>query len=184
VHLRVLIALAALASAGCATSNTANTSSKPDAKADKADDKLLGSQATDFTLRDSEGKPVHLSDYLNQKVILIDFWATWCVPCQAELPLLEELYQSRKDKGFVVLSISMDGPETVAQVQTFIRNYNLTYPVLLDTETQVTSIYNQKRTAPLSLLIDKKSRIVKVRQGFNAGDEKAIQAEVDEALAH
>ena len=179
---RAVLALAVLASASCATSGSTGAGGKTDGA--KADEKLLGSQATDFTLRDSEGKPVHLSDYLNQKVVLLDFWATWCVPCQAELPLLEELYQSRKDKGFVVLSVSMDGPETVAQVQTFIRNYNLTYPVLLDTETQVTSIYNQKRTAPLSLLIDKKSRIVKVRQGFNAGDEKAIQAEVDQALAN
>ena len=179
---RAVLALAVLASASCATSGSTGAGGKTDGA--KADEKLLGSQATDFTLRDSEGKPVHLSDYHNQKVVLLDIWATWCVPCQAELPLLEELYQSRKDKGFVVLSVSMDGPETVAQVQTFIRNYNLTYPVLLDTETQVTSIYNQKRTAPLSLLIDKKSRIVKVRQGFNAGDEKAIQAEVDQALAN
>jgi peroxiredoxin len=166
-----LLLVACAPATGGQTNTPANTNTAP------------GANASDFTLRDTDGKDVHLSDYLGQKVILIDFWATWCVPCIAELPLLDNIYQARKDK-FVVLAVSMDGPETLADVQTFVRRYNLNFPVLLDAETRVTNLYNQKRTAPLSVLIDKNGRIIKVREGFNSGDEKLVEAEVDKALAN
>src|SRR5262245_17624566 len=71
-----------------------------------------GARATDFTLRDVDGRTVHLSDYLGKNVVLVNFWATWCAPCAGELPHLERLYETYKAKGFVVLSISMDGPES------------------------------------------------------------------------
>lgn len=147
-----------------------------------ADQARSGAQATDFTLRDVDGNTVRLSDYLDKDVVLLDFWATWCVPCEAELPHLESLYQDKKDKGFVVLGISMDGPETIAQVASYARRYNLSFPVLLDEETKVVNVYNPKRTAPLSLLIDRKGQIATVRSGYNAGDEKLIEADVDRLL--
>ena len=139
---------------------------------------MMGAQATDFTLRDAEGRTVRLSDYVPKDVVLIDFWATWCVPCEAELPHLEQLFEEFKDKGFVVLGVAMDGPETVAQVAPFARRYNLSFPVLLDEETKVVNIYNPKRTAPLSVLIDRKGTISRVRSGYSAGDEKLIAEDV------
>ncbi len=138
----------------------------------------LGAQATDFTLRDTDGKTVQLSDYLGKQVVLIDFWATWCVPCEAELPHLQQLYAANKDRGFVVLGVAMDGPETIAQVGPFARRYNLSFPVLLDEETKVVNVYNPKRTAPLSVLIDRRGQISRVRSGFSAGDEKLIAEDV------
>ena len=137
-----------------------------------------GAPASDFTLRDTDGKNVRLSDFLGKDVVLIDFWATWCVPCEAELPHLEALFESNKDKGFVVLGVAMDGPETVAQVGPFARRYNLTFPVLVDEETKVVNVYNPKRTAPLSVLIDRKGVIARVRSGYSAGDEKLIAEDV------
>jgi peroxiredoxin len=137
-----------------------------------------GTQATDFTLRDTDGRDVRLSDYLGKQVVLIDFWATWCVPCEAELPHLQALYEAHKDKGFVVLGVAMDGPETVAQVAPFARRYNLSFPVLVDDETKVVGIYNPKRTAPLSVLIDRRGQIARVRSGYSAGDEKLIEDDV------
>jgi peroxiredoxin len=138
----------------------------------------IGAQATDFTLRDTDGKTVRLSDFLGKQVVLIDFWATWCVPCEAELPHLEALFESNKDKGFVVLGVAMDGPETIAQVGPFARRYNLQFPVLLDEETKVVNVYNPKRTAPLSVLIDRRGQVARVRSGFSAGDEKLIAEDV------
>ena len=100
------------------------------------------------------------------------------MPCEAELPHLEKLYQDFHDKGFVVLGVAMDGPETVAQVGPFAKRYGVSFPVLLDEETRVVGVYNPKRTAPLNILIDKKGQIARVRNGYNAGDEKLVENDV------
>jgi len=167
----------ALALASCAPS----TANGPGAQS-PSESVALGAAASDFTLKDIDGRSVRLSDYAGQ-VVLLDFWATWCVPCEAEIPHLEELYEQNKSRGFVVLGISMDGPETIANVVGFARRLNLNFPMLLDEETRVTGIYNPKRTAPLSILIDRAGRIVRVRQGYSAGDENLVAADVQSALA-
>jgi peroxiredoxin len=138
--------------------------------------------ATDFTLTTIDGKTVSLSDYLGKKVILLNFWATWCTPCKHELPHLQALYEKHKDEGLVVLGIAIDGPETVASVAPFARRQKLSYPVLLDLETRAVSLYNPRADAPFNVLIDRNGRIVSSRDGFNAGDEKAIEKSVVELL--
>ena len=142
----------------------------------------IGAQATDFTLRDTSGRTVNLSDYLGKNVVVINFWATWCIPCQAELPLLEQIYKANKDAGLVMLGIAMDGPETIAQVPSYVNRYNLTFPNLLDEETKVVATYNPKRTAPLTIEIDRKGIIARVRSGYSAGDEKLIADDVKSLL--
>lgn len=172
--------LASLLLGGCASQGLPNANN-PQAGGG-ADGAAQGAAATDFTLRDVDGKSVSLSDFAG-KVVLIDFWATWCVPCEAEIPHLESLYQKNKDAGLVVLGVSMDGPETVASVGPFVRRYNLSFPVLLDEETKVVGVYNPKRTAPLSVLIDRTGKIVRVRSGYNPGDENLIAEDVAKALS-
>ena len=134
--------------------------------------------ASDFSLRDTEGRVVRLSDYLGKQVVLLNFWATWCVPCAAELPHLQTMYEANKDKGFVVLAISMDGPESVAGVAPQARQYGLTFPVLLDEETRVVGVYNPKRAAPFNVLIGRDGKIAKTREGYSSGDEVAMEADV------
>lgn len=183
--LRSLSLLPLLLAASCAHSAGATAGGSSSAAGGAAsgggDGVAQGAAATDFTLRDVEGQNVHLSDFAG-KVVLIDFWATWCVPCEAEIPHLEKLFQENKDKGLVVLGISMDGPETMAGVAPFVRRYNLSFPVLLDEETRVVGIYNPKRTAPLSVLINRKGEIARVRGGYSPGDENLIADDVKKLL--
>jgi peroxiredoxin len=138
--------------------------------------------APDFALPSVEGETVHLSDYLGKNVVLIDFWATTCVPCMAEMPHLVDLYKLNKDRGLVVLAISLDGPESLADVNRVVHDKEMIFPVLLDQETTVVSRYNPKRELPFAVLIDKRGSIVHKRAGYQPGDEKILTAEIEKVL--
>ena len=142
-----------------------------------------GSRARDFALRDIDGRTVHLSDYLGKDVIVISFWATWCAPCITEQPHLERIYQSYKDQGLVVLGVSMDGPESIAEVAPHARRYHLTYPILLDEETRVVGMLNPKRAAPFTMIIARDGTIAYTHEGYSSGDEITIEDKVKELLA-
>ena len=108
-----------------------------------------------FTLSDLSGKPWHLSD-LKGKVVLVNFWATWCPPCRKEMPDLEVLQGQFKDKGLVILGIS-DEKEPV--VSAFIAKNNYTFPILLDPDRKVNTAY-QVQGIPKSLIYDRNGRLV------------------------
>ena len=139
-------------------------------------------QVADFTLETIDGKTVHLSDYVGKKVVLLDFWATWCEPCLAAMPHLQNMYEAHGSDGFVVLSISMDGPETIAEVRSYVQRQGLSFPVLLDEESRAVSLYNPRRSAPYSVLIARDGTILHKRDGYQPGDEIEIEKEVVAAL--
>ena len=139
-------------------------------------------RASDFTARDIEGKTIHLSDYLGKQAVLLDFCATWCQPCLAELGHLRRLYAKEKPRGFTVLAIAMDSSDTVAEVPAWAHRNNLDFPVLLDEDSHIAGVYNPKKSAPLTVLIDKKGDIVYVHDGYNAGDEVSLEQHVAKAL--
>ncbi|MHB8875042.1 MAG: peroxiredoxin family protein [Myxococcaceae bacterium] len=132
-------------------------------------------RASDFTLRALDGSTVHLSDYLGKDVVMISFWATWCTPCLGEVPHLVKLHQKYKGQGFTLLSIAMDGPETMANVEPTARRYGIDYPVLLDEDTRVLSVYNPARDAPFTVIIGKDGRIAETRVGFAHGEETVLE---------
>jgi peroxiredoxin len=140
-----------------------------------------GTGTSDFTLRDVEGRTVRLSDHRG-KVVLLNFWATWCVPCKGELPHLQRIYETHRDAGFVVLGISMDGPESIANVGPEVRRYGLTFPILLDEETRVVGVYNPKRAAPFNVLISREGSIERTREGYSSGDEIAMEEDIKKLL--
>ena len=142
--------------------------------------KKKGGRATNFTLRDIKGKYLRLSDF-KDKVVLMSFWATWCKPCLAELKHLNKLYAKYKSKGFVVLAISIDGPETRAKVKPTVRRYKFKFPVAIDKEKRVVKLYNPKNAAPYTVYI-KKGRVIKTREGFQVSDLPAIEAEIKKLL--
>lgn len=91
---------------------------------------------SDFTLPALSGGSLAMKD-LRGKTVLVHFWTTWCPPCKWELPLLEKLYREHKDRGFMVLAISIDRSEQV--VRKFVRGKDLTFPIVLDPESAVAS---------------------------------------------
>jgi peroxiredoxin len=141
-----------------------------------------GAPASDFSARDIEGKNVKLSTYLGKEVVLLNFCATWCEPCVAEFPHLRKMYEANKAKGFIILAIAMDGPETVANVPAFARRNQLNFPMLTDEDSRIASLYNPKKSAPLSVLIDKTGKIVSIREGYNPGDEEFLAKDVAKAI--
>jgi peroxiredoxin len=112
-------------------------------------------QKADFTLTDLRGIPWHLHD-LKGKVVLVNFWATWCPPCRKEIPDLQALYDQYKEQGFVVLSIS---DEEAAKVQPFITERKITYPVLLDQGRKVNEEF-QVEGIPKSFVYDRQGKLV------------------------
>ncbi len=137
----------------------------------------------DFELSDTDGSPVRLSDYAGKDVIYLDFWASWCGPCQLELPQLQALYQKYGPKGFVVLAVSMDDPTTVGAVAPVARKNGLTFPVLLDSQSRAGALYNSGHAAPYGVLIGRDGRVIEQHGGYTPGDERRIEALVVAALA-
>ncbi len=141
-----------------------------------------GATAPDFTVDLVGGETFKLSDYKG-KVVVVDFWTTFCQPCVGSLLHLEKSYESRRDKGLVVLGVAMDPPETAGNVVPFVRSHGLTFPVAHDQQSRVTDLYNKKSSAPYSVLIGRDGKILKIRESFQPGDEPGIDADLDAALA-
>lgn len=163
---------------GCGGEQGAGAASPNDARNTAG----TGATASDFSARDIDGKTVRLSTFLGKQAILLNFWQTWCEPCVAEFPHLRRMYEANKDKGFVLFGVAMDGPETVANVPAFAKRNQLNFPVLLDEDSHVAAIYNPKKSAPLSVLIDKTGKIAVIREGYNPGDEEYLAREVAKVL--
>jgi peroxiredoxin len=120
-----------------------------------------GSQpAPDFTLTDLNGKTIKLADYKG-KVLFLNFWATWCPPCRAEIPDFIEAYAEQKANGLEILGISLDtrGKDAVAA---FIEKYEVNYPVVLESRQNTEKIVNDYQPGqyiPTTIIIDKSGRI-------------------------
>jgi len=112
-------------------------------------------QKADFTLTDLQGKSWRLSD-LRGKVVMVNFWATWCPPCRKEMPDLQALYDKYKDRGFMVLSIS---DEEAAKVGPFIAERKISYPVLLDLGRKVNEAFVVEGI-PKSFVYDREGKLV------------------------
>ncbi len=123
--------------------------------------------APDFTLQDMNGKTVRLSDHKG-KVVLLEFWATWCPPCREAVPGLEKLHNAYKDKGLVVLAVSMDQGGW-DEVKSFISEHHITYTVLKGTD--AVAEHYRVRAIPMMLILNKEGDISKRYLGMGSDDE-------------
>jgi thiol-disulfide isomerase/thioredoxin len=126
----------------------------------KLSDLREGGEAPDFELTTLDGKTIKLSDYRGKKVIL-NFWATWCPPCKAEMPHMQNFYEENKDKGVEILAVNLTNMDKgIDDIQTFVKDYSLTFPIPLDEEGVAGTTY-QAFTIPTSYILDEKGIITK-----------------------
>lgn len=144
-------------------------------------DVYAADNAPQFSLRDINGQSVSLEDYKGQ-VVLVNFWATWCGPCQAEMPHLQKMYVELKEQGFVVLSISADNARDASKVKPLIKKNRYTFPVLLDKDSTVLNQYNPESVLPYNVLIGKDGNIIWQKASYAPGEEIELRAKVVEAL--
>jgi thiol-disulfide isomerase/thioredoxin len=119
--------------------------------------------APDFTLSDSHGTPVTLSDFRGQ-VVLLNFWATWCVPCRAEIPMLMELQRAHRDGKFAVLGVALDDDGWKA-VKPYVTARKIDYPVLVAND-RIADLFGGLQAVPTTLMIDKQGRVAATHLGL------------------
>jgi thiol-disulfide isomerase/thioredoxin len=124
--------------------------------------------APDFRLVDLDGKPVQLSK-LRGKVVLVDFWATWCGPCRMEIPHLKKLHERYAAKGLVILGLSVDH-QGVEGVREFVRRQGIPWTTLMADE-DVLADYGDVHSIPTAFIIDRQGRIAARFVGYKTEDE-------------
>ncbi len=139
-----------------------------------------GNTAPDFTLTNLEGQKVTLSSYKG-KVVVLNFWGTWCEPCKAEMPSLNKLYLEHRDKGLVVFAISIDPSEQ--NVKSFISQKGYSIPVLIDNNKEVYFDSYGLFGLPVSVIIDRDGTIVQKVIGETAWDSRQMEEKIQKLLS-
>jgi len=124
--------------------------------------------APEFSLKDVNGQTVRLADYKG-RVVLLDFWATWCGPCKIEIPWFMEFEQQFKDRGFAVLGVAMD-EDGWSVVKPYIQDLKMNYRIVLGNE-QVGNMYGGVESLPTTFLIDRQGKVASVHIGLDRGKE-------------
>ncbi len=133
----------------------------------------IGENFPDFSL---PGVPASLRG----KVVLVDFWASWCGPCQASFPALDRLYKTHRQDGFIVVGISVD--EDSAAMKRFLDRHPVSFPVALDKDHKIAAQV-QPKTMPTSFVLDRKGVVRFIHNGFyGAETEKALASEIAQLL--
>jgi peroxiredoxin len=138
----------------------------------------IGFMAPDFTLKTIDGESITLSS-LRGKVVLLNFWATWCPPCQEEMPAFQNIHEEFKDDSFIIISITTEAGSEMDNVIAFRENYNLTFSILLDENGSVNQRYYVD-ALPRTLLITTDGVINKILLG--AVTEDGLRQELSAIL--
>ena len=134
-------------------------------------------KAPDFTLEDLSGKSISLSQYTGS-VVILDFWATWCPPCRMSIPELVTLQDDYRNKGLVILGISVDSTDTNnAYLSSFKEKYKINYPILrIDEKTAGEYFGNSEFSIPTLFIINREGMVVDMHSGYSPGAvEKSLK---------
>jgi peroxiredoxin len=158
VCLSLVLAAVIVAAPGCSSSSRA-------ARAASLKSEKERKSAPEFALKDANGHTVHLSDYKG-KVILLDFWATWCGPCKIEIPWFKDFERENKDKGFAVLGVAMD-QDGWDVVKPFAHQLGINYRIVMGDDS-IAELYGGVEALPTTFLIDREGRIAAVHVGLTS----------------
>lgn len=142
-------------------------------------EKLSGQKAPDFTLNDINGKPVSLSSFKG-KVVLLNFWATWCPPCRAEIPSMNRLQEKLKSRGLVVIAVSTDN--RIDEPKRFVQQNPVNFIVLHDSNLKVSRTIYKVFMMPTTFLIDRRGIIVEKYFGEQDWTDPEILKEIEALL--
>jgi len=134
--------------------------------------------APDFTLRTTVGPNVRLQEQRG-RVVLVNFWATWCAPCRKEMPHLNKLYEKYRASGFVLLGVNVD--DDTSKAAAVATQLGLTFPVLLDSEKKASRLYDLN-AMPSTVLVDRDGRVRYVHRGYLDGYEDTYDKQIREML--
>ena len=124
------------------------------------------------------GPPVDIGSYRG-KVLYVDFWASWCVPCRTSMPALESLYRKYSDRGFVVVGVNKD--DRITDARRFLEKYPASFPLATDVDEKVVRGFGVA-AMPSGYLVDRKGIVRRIHQGFTAATAEALEREVGELL--
>jgi peroxiredoxin len=134
--------------------------------------------AEEFSVKSPDGKTIRLADYRG-KVVFLNFWATWCAPCRDEMPAMQRLYQKYRDRGLVVLAVSLDS-ET-SGVAPFVKQLGVSFPIAQDLTWTVAERYRVNRL-PSSFLVDRQGTLVALAIGPRDWDTTPAHAVMESLL--
>ena len=143
----------------------------------QAAQKLSGT-SHDFTLPSNSGKNVRLSE-LRGEVVMINFWASWCGPCQQEMPILEELYQRYNRAGFTILGVNVE-PDS-EEANKILNNVKISFPILYDKKSVVSELYNVE-AMPSTVIIDRSGNMRYLHRGYKPGYEDEYKTQIKELI--
>jgi thiol-disulfide isomerase/thioredoxin len=137
---------------------------------------LTGKEAPGFTAKGIDGKELNLSDYRG-KVVLLDFWASWCVPCRDEFPFLIKFYRENQKEDFIILAVNID--DEIENMHKFVDKYfaNHVFPIIYDGKKEIPPLY-ELESMPTTIFIDKTGIIRYVHTGFNDSRKKEFKEEL------
>jgi len=126
-----------------------------------------GAPAPQFQLNSNNGKPLSLAD-LKGRIVLVNFWASWCGPCRKEMPLLEQLNRQYRSKGVTLVGVNVE-PDSAAATD-WLKATPVSFPILFDVDSKVSKLY-QVEGMPNTVILDRKGNVQYIHRGYSAGAE-------------
>jgi len=126
-----------------------------------------GAPAPQFQLNSNNGKPLSLAD-LKGRIVLVNFWASWCGPCRKEMPLLEQLNRQYRSKGVTLVGVNVE-PDSAAATD-WLKATPVSFPILFDVDSKVSKLY-QVEGMPNTVILDRKGNVRYIHRGYSAGAE-------------